>query len=179
MLNLFLSFFKIGLFTIGGGHAMIPMIKQYALNHNWATLTQIVDFIAISESTPGPFAINIATFIGFKQAGLLGAFLCTLGVVLPSFIIILIIAKYFFAFKDTLAVKKIFSTLRPGIVGLIVSSLVFIAKDAFIVDDSFSLSTFFIFLITFLVYYKYKKIHPIYLVLLSGFLGILFYTLIL
>ena len=92
VLYLFLTFFKIGLFTIGGGYAMIPMIQDI-LSHGWVSQSDLIDFIAISESTPGPFAINIATFVGMSKAGLIGAVSATLGVA-SSFLIILIIAKF-------------------------------------------------------------------------------------
>ena len=101
-LKLFLTFFKIGAFTFGGGYAMLPFIKEAVLENNWMTLEEIIDFIAVSESTPGPFAINMATAIGNSQGaiqsillGVFGAFCATLGVVLPSFIIILIVAKIY------------------------------------------------------------------------------------
>ena len=93
-LSLFLSFFIIGTFTFGGGHAMIPFIQEEVLKYGWMTLEQLIDFIAISEGTPGPFAINIATFIGFKLGGFLGALVSTIGVIFTSFIVILLIAKY-------------------------------------------------------------------------------------
>ena len=95
LLILFWTFFKIGLFTFGGGYAMIPMIIEECEKLNYLTSDQIIDFIAISESTPGPFAINMATFVGYSQNGLLGAMAATFGVVLPSFIIILIIARIY------------------------------------------------------------------------------------
>ena len=96
LLKLFITFFKIGVFTFGGGYAMIPLITQEVLNNNWVDNTDVlIDFIAIAESTPGTFAINIATFIGFEQVGVIGAIAATLGVILPSFIIILIIASLF------------------------------------------------------------------------------------
>ena len=92
LLKLFWTFFKIGLFTIGGGYAMIPLITQESVAAGWATETELMNYLAISESTPGPFAVNCATFIGFSQYGVLGALFATLGVISPSFIIILIIA---------------------------------------------------------------------------------------
>ena len=91
-LELFITFFKIGAFTFGGGYAMLPLIQEEVLSKGWISAESLVNFIAISESTPGPFAVNMATFVGSAQGGFLGAFLATLGVVLPSFIIILIIA---------------------------------------------------------------------------------------
>ena len=98
-LQLFFTFVKIGLFTIGGGYAMIPLIQSEVIAHEWLAQQQLVDFIAVSESTPGPFAINIATFVGMQTYGILGALATTIGVVLPSFVIILIIAKFFLSFR--------------------------------------------------------------------------------
>ena len=92
-LKLLWTFFKIGLFTIGGGYAMIPMIKSEVVAVGWLTESELLDFMAISESTPGPFAVNVATFVGFNEAGVLGALCSTLGVILPSFIIILIVSN--------------------------------------------------------------------------------------
>ena len=93
LLHLFLTFFKIGLFTIGGGYAMIPLIQEEVLQNHWLSFTDLIDFIAVSESTPGPFAVNIATYIGAETVGILGAVCATAGVVLPSFLIILLVAK--------------------------------------------------------------------------------------
>ena len=91
-LTLFWTFFKIGLFTFGGGYAMLPLIQQYVLGFNWLSEEELVNFVAVSESTPGPFAINIATYVGSSQAGVLGALCPTFCVVLPAFVIILIVA---------------------------------------------------------------------------------------
>src|SRR5690554_4116360 len=94
LIKLFLIFFKIGIFTFGGGYAMIPLIRSEVVAADYLTLTQIDQFIGIAESTPGPFAINIATFVGYNSYGVLGSVIATLGVVLPSFIIILLIAIF-------------------------------------------------------------------------------------
>ena len=116
--QLFITFFQIGLFTIGGGYAMIPMIEEEVVRQGWLTHTQLVDFIAVAESTPGPFAVNTATYVGITTGmraggnlfwGLLGSFLATLGVVLPSFLIILIIAKFFASFQDNRFVKGLYT----------------------------------------------------------------------
>ncbi len=97
---LFFTFFKIGILTFGGGYAMIPMIEDEVMRHGWLdSVDTLLDFIAVSESTPGPFAVNIATFIGYSQNGIIGAIAATLGVVLPSFIIISIIARFYTRFS--------------------------------------------------------------------------------
>ena len=98
-LELFIEFFLIGAFTFGGGYAMLPLIQQVVLEKGWLSQEQLIDFIAIAESTPGPLAINMSTFVGVRLGGLLGAMMATLGVVLPSFIIITIVAKCFEAFR--------------------------------------------------------------------------------
>ncbi len=95
MIELFLAFLKIGAFTFGGGYAMIAMIQSEAERHSWLTQEELVDFVALSESTPGPLAVNMATFVGMRTEGVFGAIIATLGIVLPSFIIILIIANFF------------------------------------------------------------------------------------
>lgn len=99
-LYLFLEFLKIGLFTIGGGYAMIPLIKETVLNYSWLTEEEFTNLIGICESTPGPIAINMATYVGSTQGGLLGSLVSTLGVVLPSFIIIVLIAAVFHKFTS-------------------------------------------------------------------------------
>ena len=100
-LTLFLTFFKIGLFTFGGGYAMLPLIQEEVIAHDWMSMEQLVNFVAVSESTPGPFAINIATYVGTETGGLLGAFCATLGVVMPSFTVILIVAQFYEKFKES------------------------------------------------------------------------------
>ena len=126
-IEIFLTFFKIGLFTFGGGYAMLPLIQEEVLAHEWMEISQIIDFIAVSESTPGPFAINIATYVGSQMGGILGAFFATIGVVLPSFIIILIVAKIYDAFKKSNLVKGVMSGLKPAVVGLIGAAALSIA----------------------------------------------------
>jgi len=122
LFTLFWTFFKIGLFTFGGGYAMIPLITQEVLGHQWLTEDALINFIAISESTPGPFAINIATFVGSSQCGVLGAILATLGVVLPSFIIILLVASVFTMFEKNKYVKGALAGITPVVCALILGT---------------------------------------------------------
>ena len=153
--QLFITFFQIGLFTIGGGYAMIPMIEEEVVRQGWLTHTQLVDFIAVAESTPGPFAVNTATYVGITTGmraggnlfwGLLGSFLATLGVVLPSFLIILIIAKFFASFQDNRFVKGALYGIHPAVVGLIAAAALSLANGNLYINLSFeSISAFFFF----------------------------------
>ena len=183
LLELFFVFAKIGLFTIGGGYAMIPLITQEITQRNWLTLEGVIDIIAISEMTPGPFAINSATFIGNNQIGLLGGAVATLGVVTPSFIIVVLVAKYFSKVKDHKIVQGILSGLRPAVIGLIASATFMIAKSSFIIEEtsnllsSISWRSITIFGVTLLGIIKFK-IHPALMIIISAVLGIAFFMLI-
>ena len=122
-LSLFLTFLKIGGFTFGGGYAMIPLIqKEVVDNKKWVTDDDILEIIAIAESTPGPIAINSATFIGYKTCGFFGSFFATLGVVLPSFVIIMVIAFLLSGFAEITAVKYAFFGIRAGVLALLLKS---------------------------------------------------------
>ena len=127
-LSLFFAFVKIGLFTIGGGYAMIPLIQDEVLAHGWLTQDQLIDFIAVAESTPGPFAINIATFIGTKTYGVLGAIATTMGVVLPSFVIISVISLFFEQFLALKWVGYAFEGIRVAVVVLIINAALKLGK---------------------------------------------------
>ena len=130
-LELFFTFLKIGAFTFGGGYAMLPLIQQEVVSHQWMTLEQLVNFIAVSESTPGPLAVNLSTYVGAETGGLLGALCATFGVVLPSFVIILVVAKFYQAFQSNTVVKGCMNGLRPTVVGMIGASLLSVAASAF------------------------------------------------
>ncbi|MGE4507986.1 MAG: chromate transporter [Eubacteriaceae bacterium] len=184
-INLFITFFKIGLFTIGGGYAMIPLIQQEVLGNGWLTMTEFVNFLAVAESTPGPFAVNIATFIGMELGGIFGAIVTTTAVVLPSLIIIVLIAKLFTGFQDNKWVKGALYGIRPVVIALIAAAVVSLMLKGLFFEgaDMTSLQTIvnalqfkelLIFAITGLAYFKFK-LHPIQLVLLSGGLGIIFF----
>ena len=186
LLEMFWIFFKIGLFTIGGGYAMIPMITDQVVGKGWLTLGQLIDFIAVSESTPGPFAVNIATFVGMEEVGILGALSTTLGVVLPSFIIIYLISTLFYdRFIGNRVVQGALSGIRPAVLGLISSAALTVLLSAVfsgaeITDgfgalaDGFRLPSLLILLILIVVKRFKKKIHPILLIAIAAALGILF-----
>lgn len=121
--TLFLTFFKIGAFTFGGGYAMIPIIeKEMCEKHKWLKGEEILDIFAISESTPGPIAINSATFVGYRVAGVLGSFCATLGVVLPSFIVISVISLILAEFSSLEPVKYAFNGIRAGVLALVIKA---------------------------------------------------------
>lgn len=184
-LNLFVTFFQIGLFTIGGGYAMIPLIQQEVIANGWLTMTEFVNFLAVAESTPGAFAVNIATFIGMELGGIPGALVTTTAVVLPSLIIIVLIAKIFTGFQDNKWVRGALYGIRPVVIALIASAVVsLMAKGLFqegakmtgiqSVLAALQPQALLIFIITGIAYFKFK-LHPIQLVLLSGGLGIIFF----
>lgn len=178
LLELFLIFLKIGAFTFGGGYSMIAMIQYEAEQHGWLSQSELVDFVALSESTPGPLAVNMATFVGMKTGGVLGAVLATLGVVLPSFIIILIIAKCYERFKNSRAVSAVMSGLKPAVVGMIGTALLSVGRTVFFPSglqaDRFTQTSFWVFLGIFAVsaVLVFKKVHPIKIILLSAAVGI-------
>ena len=121
-LQLFWTFFKIGLFTFGGGYAMMPLISQEVVGLNWLTEAQLINYIGISEAIPGPFAINIATFVGATQGGFLGAVCSALGVVLPSFIVIILVASIFRHFEENKFVKGALRGINPVVYALIIGT---------------------------------------------------------
>ena len=184
-LKLFLTFFKIGAFTFGGGYAMLPFFKEEVLANNWMPLEELIDFIAVSESTPGPFAINMATAIGNSQGtafgilgGILGAFSATLGVVLPSFIVILIVAKIYDKFKNSKAVAGCMTGLKPAVIGFIGAAVISIAQTVFVPNGFstaiFTNATFYVSLVIFIgaLIATFKKVHPIIIICLSAVAGI-------
>ena len=117
-LELFWTFFKIGAFTFGGGYAMLPLIQAEVESHGWMASADLVNFVAVSESTPGPFAVNISTYVGTELAGIPGGIFATLGVVLPSFLIILLVARCFEAFRNSRIVSGCMAGLKPAVIGL-------------------------------------------------------------
>ena len=177
-LSLFWTFFLIGAFTFGGGYAMLPLIQEQVTAKGWIDAESLVNFVAVSESTPGPFAVNMATYIGAEMGDIFGAVCATLGVVLPSFVIILIVAKCYDKFRSSPIVKGCMTGLKPAVVGLIAGAVLSVAKTVFFPGNvSLSLlispATYIsagIF-ITMLIL-AFKKVHPIILICLSAGIGI-------
>ena len=185
-LQLFLTFLKIGAFTFGGGYAMIPLIRESVLSYGWMSEEQILNFIAVAESTPGPIAVNMATFVGASQGGVLGALCATLGVVLPSFMIILLIVALLNNLLQFAGVKAFLGGLRPAVVGLITAAFITLFLRQFFALDTVKSALkidykgLIIFLLAFACAFGYKKwrkkpLSPIILIVLCGCLGVLFY----
>ena len=185
-LELFLTFLKIGAVSFGGGYAMISPIRQEVLANGWLTETEILNLIAVAESTPGPIAVNMATFVGSTQGGILGSFLATLGVVLPSFLIILAIAALIRGFLKYRSVQAFLSGVRPCVVGLILATgaslfmttlLGFTALESRPAPDWRGLGILAV-LISIVIGGKKllkKKPSPIMMILISALLGIILY----
>ena len=184
-LQLFLTFFKVGAFTFGGGYAMLALIQKEVVSLGWMENETVLNFIAVSESTPGPFAINMSTYVGQAMGGqyglwgnLFGAFCATLGVVLPSFIIILLVARFFEKFKESHIVKGCMTGLKPAVIGLIGSAIVSNAITVFFpVGISLAVFTSVEFISAAVIFalaliLALKKVHPILIIVLSAALGI-------
>ena len=184
--KLFLEFFKIGLFTFGGGLSMIPLIQKTVVEKNkWITDEEMVDMIAISESTPGPIAVNCATFIGYKVGKIWGGILATLGVVLPSFIIIIIVCKIISKFLNNKYVNYAMKGARPVVCGLIFAVAISLIYACFLPNgfsikaiSDISFASIIIFIISFVLLRFKKTEKPILVILISGVLGIIFFGLI-
>ncbi len=182
LLKLFLSFIQIGLFSIGGGMAAIPLIKDQIVDiHGWLALPEFVDLITIAEMTPGPIAINAATFVGTRVSGLPGALIATLGVILPSIIIVLTLAYVFNRFHEVKVLQRVLKGLRPAVIALISSAGITILTLALKRNDdlSFALNnldylSIVIIGLSLILLRKYRK-NPITIIALSGVIGIITY----
>lgn len=187
-LELFLTFLEVGAFSFGGGYGMISLIRELCLGNGWLNESELLNMIAVAESTPGPIAVNMATFVGSSQGGVLGALCATLGVVLPSFIIILIVAMLLKNLMKYKGVKAFMSGIRPCVVGLILAT-----ASILLLNSIFGLSTIggsfdvdirgigiFAILIGVAIIFKRlakKKASPIAMIALSAILGMFFYGL--
>ena len=186
-LQLFLTFFEIGLFTFGGGYAMISLIRDKALMLGWLTEEELLNMIAVSESTPGPIAVNMATFVGSTQGGILGSLVATLGVVLPSFVIILLVCALIRNFLKFKGVQAFLGGVRPCVVALILGTAITLALGTLLnlttltggaspdVKGIIILAILVAFAIVFKKIKK-KKPSPILMILISAGLGMLLYA---
>ena len=175
LLKLFLSFFKIGLFAVGGGLATLPFLYELANAHDWFSIADISNMIAVSESTPGPIGINMATYVGFLNSGPLGAIIAVLGEVAPSVIIITIIAGFLKKFKDNQIVKDVFYGLRAASCALVAVAGLSVVKIAFFGE---AVKGFFWqgAIMAVILYFAIKKLkwHPVIFIAISAVIGIIF-----
>ena len=182
-LKLYLEFFKIGLFSVGGGLATLPFLQQLIYKYGWASSEELLNMIAISESTPGPIGINMATFLGYETAGVFGGILATVGIVTPSLIIIIIIAHYFTKFSEKHIVKSTFYGIRPAVAGLIGAAGFEVAKVSIFnfnkyvesrkISQVFDIKGIILFGVILFLIKKYNK-HPIIYIIFAAFIGIIF-----
>lgn len=185
LLQLFCSFFQIGLFSIGGGLASMPLIQNQVVDlHNWLTLTEFTDLITIAEMTPGPIAINSATFVGIRIAGLQGAIIATIGCVLPSCIIVSLLALIYIKYKDLNVIQGVLSGLRPAVVALIASAGLSILILSIFGEHGFSTNissinfiSVLLFSISLFILRKWKP-NPILVMMGSGIIGGIIYLLV-
>ena len=179
-LQLFYTFFKIGLFGFGGGYAMLSMIQgEVVTRYDWVSTQEFTDIVAISQSTPGPIGINAATYVGFTATGSIwGSVIATFAVVLPSFILMLTISKFFLKYQKHPAVEAVFSGLRPAVVGLLASAaLVLMNVENFgsPTDDTYTfVISIMIFLVAFIGTKKYHA-NPILMIIACGIAGLILY----
>jgi chromate transporter len=173
LIEIFVSFFKIGAFSFGGGYAMLPLIqREIVTNHNWITFKQFVDIIGISQMTPGPIAINSATFVGFKVSGIVGSIAATLGVISFSFILVSIANHYILKFKESYIMKAALAGMRPAMIGLIISVFLSLGHESYKDVKSIIIGIIILGLLL------SNKLHPILVIIISGVLGIVFYSLL-
>lgn len=173
---LFLSFIQVGLFSVGGGYAAIPLIQDQIVNvHHLMTMEEFSDLITIAEMTPGPISINSSTFVGMQLDGISGVLICTIGCIIPSFIICLLLAHFYYKYRNFSGVQKVLASMRPAVVSLIGSAglsilLIGIFKDGMIAFENIKYIEVFLFAICLFILRKYKT-NPILIILGSGFIG--------
>lgn len=168
LMDMFITFFKIGAFTLGGGYAMLPIIqKEVVKKKKWIGETEFLDMVAISQSAPGPLAVNISAFVGQKMKGLMGLITSTLGAILPSFIIIILVASVFLGIENSPVVQRVFQGIRPAVVALIAVPVISMGKTAKVNKKNFIIPLLAAVLVAVF------KITPIYVILGAAAIGIL------
>lgn len=168
LMDMFITFFKIGAFTLGGGYAMLQIIqKEVVEKKKWIGETEFLDMVAISQSAPGPLAVNISAFVGQKMKGLMGLITSTLGAILPSFIIIILVASVFLGIENSPVVQRVFQGIRPAVVALIAVPVISMGKTAKVNKKNFIIP------LSAAVLVAVFKITPIYVILGAAAIGIL------
>ncbi len=170
LLSLYWTFTKIGLFTIGGGYAMIPLMEAEMINRSgWLTAAEFLDIVAVAEMTPGPVAVNAATFIGYRLAGVPGSLLATLGVITPSLVILLLLGRFLMGVIQNPRSERFFKGLRPALIALILTAAFSLGQEALV-----DLATILIFA-GLLLLSLVRRVNPLYLIGLGALLGLILY----
>lgn len=178
-LELFIEFFQIGLFAVGGGPATIPFLMDIPNRHDWYKVSDVANMLAVSESTPGPIGINMATYAGYNAAGFLGGIVATCSLVLPSIIVVVIVARMLKSFSENQYVKSAFWTIRPAVTGLIATAVIGLLQTAIFTasDGTFQFSVVPVILcIAFFAgmqINKLKKLHPIVWLAAGAMIGLI------
>jgi chromate transporter len=166
LLKLFLSFLKVGFFVFGGGYAMLPMIQTEVTANNWLTTDQFMDGIVLGNSLPGPLAINMSTYTGYKVAGIPGAFLATVGICLPAFVLTILGAYLLIRFKDNQHLRRVITALQPAVVALIAVALFTVTRNA----TYWTLKSALLALVSFIILLVFK-VNPLYIIVGCGLIG--------
>ncbi len=176
MVNLFLAFLQVGLFSFGGGYAALPIIQNKLINvYGWMSVSEFSDVVTLSQMTPGPLSINAATFVGMKQAGILGSIIATYAMVIPSIILCLIMSYFYYKYRDISIVSKVLKILRGTVVGLILVGGIQLMQSSLFVE--FDIFSYIIFTVVVIAILKFK-VDSMVSILISGVLGVfLFYLL--
>ena len=170
LFKLFISFLRVGAFSFGGGYAMLPLLEREVIDiHRWMDYGEFLNIFAISEITPGPIAINAATFLGYRISGLVGAMVATFAVILPSFIIITLIYIFLSRYKNSPYIDWIFKGIRPMVLGFIGAAGITVSKNGIVDLRSFLVAVFIFYIVTF------KKINPILGIIIAGIVGLVIY----
>lgn len=177
-LDLFIEFFQIGLFAIGGGPATIPFLMDLPNRHDWYEVADVANMLAVSESTPGPIGINMATYAGYNAAGFAGGIVATLSLVLPSLIVIVLIAKLLDNFSKNMFVKSSFAMIRPAVTGLIATAVWGIVRTALLTNAAGEFQFPVVLILVCLGYFLlmnlkcFRKLHPAFWILCGAIMGI-------
>ncbi len=170
LIQLLFVFFRIGLFSFGGGYAMLPLIYQGANDLTGMTSEEFSRLVAISQVTPGPVAVNAATYVGYEIAGVAGATAATIGIILPSVILVLIVSLFLVKFKESTGLKAVLSGIRPATIGMLGSTVVFLAQGSLFTGFHLNLMPICFFLVVLFIAWRFKS-DPIALTIIAGIAG--------
>ena len=174
LLVMFLEFFKTGLFAVGGGLATIPFLMDMSDKYHWFSQSELANMIAVAESTPGPIGVNTATYAGVTTYGIMGGIIATLGLVLPSYIVIVIISKILEKFRENNLTKNLFYGLRPTVAGLITVAAYALLQTTVFPELVLNIKALIMLLVFTLLVLSYKKLNPIVVIILGAIIGIIF-----